>query len=73
MRIYILNFLLILCCVVVMLASHPPACSHGNTPLTLAIDLNKSDVVALLRRWRFNRLHANADAAVAAAADGDAM
>ncbi len=71
MRIYILNFLLILCCVIVMLASHPPACSHGATPLTLASGQNKSDVVALLLRWRFTRLHADADAAVAA--DGDAM
>ncbi len=73
MRIHILNLLLILCCVIVMLASHPPACSHSATPLTLAIDMNKRDVVALLLRWRFTRLHANADAAVAAAADGDAM
>jgi hypothetical protein len=48
-RIYILNLLLTLCCIILMLATHPPACSGGNTPLKLAIDENKPDVVALLR------------------------
>ncbi len=44
-----------------MLAPHPPACSDGRTPLNLAIDMNKLDVVALLRK-------VGAAAAVAAAA-----
>jgi hypothetical protein len=48
-RIYILNLLLILCCIILMIATHPPACSDGETPLKLAIDRNKPDVVALLR------------------------
>jgi hypothetical protein len=48
-RIYILDLLLILCCIILMIASHPPACSWGETPLKLAIDENKRDVVALLR------------------------
>ncbi len=33
-----------------MIATHPPACSDGSTPLKVAIDRNKSDVVALLRK-----------------------
>ena len=33
-----------------MIATHPPACSGGDTPLKMAIDENKRDVVALLRR-----------------------
>ena len=49
MRICILNLLLILCCIILMIATHPPACSDGSTPLKLAIDENKPDVVALLR------------------------
>ena len=49
MRIYILNLLLILCCIILMIATHPPACSVGETPLKMAIDRNKPDVVALLR------------------------
>jgi hypothetical protein len=48
-RIYILNLLLILFCIILKIATHPPACSDGNTPLKLAINFNKSDVVALLR------------------------
>jgi hypothetical protein len=28
---------------------HPPACSIGKTPLKLAIDQNKPDVIAFLR------------------------
>ena len=31
-----------------MIATHPPACSDGSTPLNMAIDGNKPDVVALL-------------------------
>ena len=46
-RIYILNLLLILFCIILMIATHPPACSDGRTPLQLAID--KPAVVALLR------------------------
>ena len=45
----LLHFLLILFCIVLMLSTHPPACSGGSTPLKLAIDWIKSDVVALLR------------------------
>ncbi len=37
MRIYILNLLLILCCIILMIATHPPACSNGETPLKMAI------------------------------------
>jgi hypothetical protein len=48
-RIYILNLLLILCCFILLIATHPPACSDGETPLKFAIDENKPDVVALLR------------------------
>jgi hypothetical protein len=48
-RIYILNLLLILCCIILMISTHPPACSGGNTPLKIAIDGNKRDAVALLR------------------------
>ena len=44
-----LNLLLILSCIILMTATHPPACSGGNTSLKSAILLNKSDVVALLR------------------------
>jgi hypothetical protein len=44
------NFvLLILRCIILMFATHPPACSYGKTPLKYAIDRNKHDVVALLR------------------------
>ena len=49
MRIYILNLLLILCCIILMIATHPPACSLGRTPLNMAIDGNEPEVVALLR------------------------
>ena len=52
MRIYILNLLLILCCIILMIATHPPVCSGGMTPLnyaSYAISQNKRDVVALLR------------------------
>ena len=49
MRICILNLLLILCCIILMIATHPSACSYGNTPLKDAIYNNKSDVVAYLR------------------------
>ncbi len=49
MRIYILNLLLILCCIILMIATHPPACRDGKTPLKLAIDRNKPDVMTLLR------------------------
>jgi hypothetical protein len=48
-RIYILNLLPILCCIILLLATHPPACSGGNTPLKWAITVKKRDVVALLR------------------------
>ena len=41
--------LLILCCVILVIATHPPSCSDGKTPLQLAIDENHDDVVALLR------------------------
>ncbi len=45
------NLLLILCCVLLLLATHPPACSYGWTPLTChqARYVPKPDVVALLR------------------------
>ena len=44
------NFvLLILRCIILMFATHPPACRNGKTPLKYAIDRNKHDVVALLR------------------------
>jgi hypothetical protein len=46
---FILNLLLSLLCIILMLLTHPPACSRGDTPLKLAIDENKPDVVALLR------------------------
>jgi hypothetical protein len=61
---YILNLLLILCCILffnfasnfadfVLYYSHafhsPACCRDGNPPLKMAIDENKSDVVALLR------------------------
>ncbi len=49
MRIYVLNLPLILRCFILMIATHPPTCSDGMTPLKLAIDENKPDVVALLR------------------------
>ena len=49
MRIYILNLILILCCIILMIATHPPACSDGETPLKRAIDRNNREVVALLR------------------------
>jgi hypothetical protein len=58
--------LLILFCIILMLSTHPPACSGGDTPLKLAIDENKPDVEALLRS-----VLANAAAAAAAAFDGD--
>ena len=45
----LLLILLILFCIILMLSTHPPACSDGETPLKLAIDSNKPDVVALLR------------------------
>jgi hypothetical protein len=48
-HIYILNLLLILCCIIHMLATHPPSCSDSDTPLKSAIDENKTNVVALLR------------------------
>ena len=32
-----------------MIATHPPACRFGKTPLKFAIDGNKRDVVELLR------------------------
>ena len=35
--------------VLFMIATHPPACSDGKTPLKRAIDGNERDVVALLR------------------------
>ncbi len=41
--------LLFLFCIILMIATHPPARSDGDTPLKTAIDCNKSDVVALLR------------------------
>jgi hypothetical protein len=47
--IFTLNLLLILCCIILVIATYPPACSNGNTPLKFAIDWNKPDVVALLR------------------------
>ena len=31
-----------------MISTHPPACSDGNTPLKMAIDRNKPDVVVVL-------------------------
>jgi hypothetical protein len=52
------NLLLVLCCIIPVLAPHPPACSAGETPLDWAIcDLrpewegneDKADIVALLR------------------------
>jgi hypothetical protein len=52
------NLLLILCCIVLVLTTHPLACSDGNTPLVCAIgedrpewtvNEDKADVVALLR------------------------
>ncbi len=49
MRIYILNLLLILCCISVLLSIHPPACSEGNTPLKVAIYRREFRIVALLR------------------------
>jgi hypothetical protein len=48
-RIYILKLLLILCCIIIMIATHPHAFSRGGTPLKWAINENKPDVVALLR------------------------
>jgi hypothetical protein len=48
-RIHILNSLLILFCIILMIATHPPACSLGATPLKTAIDYKKPDIVALLR------------------------
>jgi hypothetical protein len=65
-------------------ATHPPACSDGDTPLKLAINKNKRKVVAFLRsvgaeEWALfsgyspathdTRLHDDA----VAAADGDAI
>ncbi len=44
------ELLLILCCIILMIATHPPACSNGNTPLKYAIDMINPDVVELLRR-----------------------
>ena len=44
----LLLILLILFCIILMLSTHPPACSNGETPLKLAINENKTDVVALL-------------------------
>ncbi len=46
---YILNLLLILFCIILMTATYPPACSFGRTPLKLAVDEKKPDVVAFLR------------------------
>ncbi len=45
------EFATILCCIsiILMIATHPPACSAGDTPLKQAILYRKSDVVALLR------------------------
>jgi hypothetical protein len=37
------------CCIILLLATHSPICSDGMTPLKRAIDMNKLDVVALLR------------------------
>ena len=45
----LLLILQILFCIILMLSTHPPACSDGYTPLKFAIDQNKPDVVALLR------------------------
>ncbi len=33
-----------------MIATHPPACRDGETPLKVAIDKNEPDVAALLRK-----------------------
>ncbi len=40
---------LILFCIILMLSTHPPACSDGDTPLKSAIDRREPDIVALLR------------------------
>ena len=48
-RIYVLTLRLILCCIILMIATHSPACSGGMTPLKFAIDENERPVVALLR------------------------
>jgi hypothetical protein len=45
----LLSILLILFCIILMLSTYPPACRDDKTPLKLAIDKNKPDVVALLR------------------------
>ena len=52
MRIDVQNLLLILICmscIILVLATQPPACSDGSTPLKLAIGGNEPDVAALLR------------------------
>jgi hypothetical protein len=45
----LLLIVLILFCIILVLSTHPPACSGGHTPLELAIDEWKSDFEALLR------------------------
>ena len=44
------NVLPILLCIILMLATHPAACRHGDTPLKYAIDRNHSVVQELLLR-----------------------
>jgi len=48
-RIYVQNLFLILCFIILLHFTLPPVCSLSNNPLTMAIEKNKRDVVALLR------------------------